>query len=108
MKKYLVLFSILLISCITYSQVTITPYPFEVIESITITVDANSNLTDCNKPITHRRTTINNKNNNYYNEKKILLHYQQDDIDTKHVQQEELFASQEASYDNQEEATYDA
>jgi len=31
-----------------FGQVTITPNPFEVNESITITVDANSNATDCN------------------------------------------------------------
>ena len=39
---------LLFISSITYSQVTITPAIFEVTESITIHLDANSSATDCN------------------------------------------------------------
>ena len=39
---------LLFISFLSFSQVTISPYPFEVNESITITVDENSNATDCN------------------------------------------------------------
>src|SRR5690606_8454409 len=39
---------LLFISFLSFSQVTISPYPFEVHESITITVDENSNATDCN------------------------------------------------------------
>jgi len=39
---------LLFIASITYSQVTITPAIFEVTESITIRLDANSAATDCN------------------------------------------------------------
>lgn len=39
---------LLFIASITYSQVTITPAIFEVTESITIRLDANSSATDCN------------------------------------------------------------
>ncbi|MDG1111557.1 MAG: alpha-amylase family glycosyl hydrolase [Polaribacter sp.] len=39
---------LLFIASITYSQVTITPAIFEVTESITIHLDANSSATDCN------------------------------------------------------------
>ncbi|MFY0630346.1 MAG: T9SS type A sorting domain-containing protein [Flavobacteriaceae bacterium] len=47
MKK--ITFLILLItSFISYGQVVISPSTFEVNQSITITVDTNSNLTDCN------------------------------------------------------------
>ena len=48
MKKYylsILLFGIFIMS---YAQVTITPNPFEVNESITITLNANSTSTDCN------------------------------------------------------------
>lgn len=47
MKK-LFLFSFLIISITSWSQVTIEPFPFAVDEEVTITVDANSNETDCN------------------------------------------------------------
>lgn len=48
MKKiYLVLLCIS-VSFFAFAQVTITPNPFEVNESITITVDINSSATDCN------------------------------------------------------------
>jgi 1,4-alpha-glucan branching enzyme len=48
MKKYYL--SILLIGFIlmSFAQVTINPDPFEVNESITITLDTNSSATDCN------------------------------------------------------------
>ncbi len=46
MKK--VLYLILLISNISYSQVTINPNTFEIDQSITISVDASSTETDCN------------------------------------------------------------
>jgi len=39
---------LLFIASITYGQVTITPAIFEVTESITIRLDANSSATDCN------------------------------------------------------------
>ena len=38
----------LLCSLLSFGQVTITPNPFEVDQSITITVDANSTATTCN------------------------------------------------------------
>jgi len=47
MKK-LLLFSFLIFSIASWSQVTIEPFPFAVDEEITVTVDANSNATDCN------------------------------------------------------------
>ncbi|SDQ55937.1 alpha-amylase family glycosyl hydrolase [Flagellimonas zhangzhouensis] len=47
MKK-LLLFSFLIFSMASWAQVTIEPFPFAVDEEITITVDANSNETDCN------------------------------------------------------------
>ena len=47
MKRTLLLFT-LLTAYIANAQVTITPNPFEVNQSITITVDANSNATNCN------------------------------------------------------------
>ncbi|MBL4905183.1 MAG: alpha-amylase, partial [Flavobacteriaceae bacterium] len=46
MKKIILFF--LFISSIGYSQVTITPNPFSVNQSITITLDANSTATDSN------------------------------------------------------------
>jgi pullulanase/glycogen debranching enzyme len=46
MKKITFLF--LFITSITFSQVTITPSTFEISESITISLDANSTDTDCN------------------------------------------------------------
>ncbi len=46
MKKITLIF--FLITSLTFSQVTITPYPFSVTQSITITIDENSSLTDCN------------------------------------------------------------
>ena len=46
MKKITFLF--LFITSLVYSQVTITPSTFEVTESITISIDANSSTTDCN------------------------------------------------------------
>jgi len=47
MKK-IVLSLMVLMAYIANSQVTITPNPFQINESITITVDANSVATDCN------------------------------------------------------------
>ncbi|MDF0706489.1 alpha-amylase family glycosyl hydrolase [Flagellimonas okinawensis] len=47
MKK-LLLFSFLIFSMASWAQVTIEPFPFAVDQEITITVDANSNETDCN------------------------------------------------------------
>jgi len=47
MKKIL-LSTLLLITHLSNAQVTITPNPFDVDQSITITVDANSAATDCN------------------------------------------------------------
>ncbi len=47
MKKFL-LFVFLLSVLTSWSQVTIEPFPFAVDDEITITVDANSNETDCN------------------------------------------------------------
>lgn len=47
MKKFL-LFGLLLSTVASWSQVTIEPFPFAVDQEITITVDANSNDTDCN------------------------------------------------------------
>ena len=46
MKKITLLF--ILISALSYGQVTITPNPFSVDQSITITIDANSTATDSN------------------------------------------------------------
>ncbi len=46
MKKITFLF--LLITSFGFSQVTISPNPFEINQSITISVDANSTATDCN------------------------------------------------------------
>lgn len=47
MKKNTFLF-ILFITSIGFSQVTITPNPFDISASITISLDANSTATDCN------------------------------------------------------------
>ena len=47
MKKITLLF-LMLFSIISLGQVTITPNPFEVNQSITITVDINSSATNCN------------------------------------------------------------
>jgi len=41
-------FLLLFITSLGFSQVTITPSTFEVTESITISIDANSSATDCN------------------------------------------------------------
>ena len=57
MKKNYIIICFLLFSKIGLSQVTITPNPFEVNESITITVDINSTSTNCN--------TINNPSKVY-------------------------------------------
>lgn len=57
MKKKYIIICFLLFSKIGLSQVTITPNPFEVNESITITVDINSTSTNCN--------TINNPSKVY-------------------------------------------
>ena len=46
MKRVLILFYF--ISSLGYSQLAVSPTPFEVNESITITIDSNSNETDCN------------------------------------------------------------
>ncbi|WP_298880577.1 alpha-amylase family glycosyl hydrolase [uncultured Polaribacter sp.] len=46
MKKITLLF--LFLTSIGFSQVTITPNPFEISQSITISLDANSSATDCN------------------------------------------------------------
>ena len=46
MKKLVLL--LFFISAISYSQVTISPNPFNVNQAITITVDTNSTATDCN------------------------------------------------------------
>mgnify|MGYP006100313133 FL=1 len=46
MKKITLL--LLFITFLGFSQVTITPSTFEITESITISIDANSSLTDCN------------------------------------------------------------
>jgi 1,4-alpha-glucan branching enzyme len=48
MKKFYLSILFLSIAWLSFSQVTITPFPFEVNESITITLDVNSNATDCN------------------------------------------------------------
>ena len=48
MKKLIPYFIVMLCWGFTFGQVTISPYPFEVNQNITITVDANSSLTDCN------------------------------------------------------------
>ncbi len=46
MKKITLLF--LFITSLSFSQVTITPNPFEIDQSITISIDASSNASDCN------------------------------------------------------------
>ena len=48
MKKIYIFTLLAVFSLIGYSQVTITPNPFEVDESITITLNVNSTATDCN------------------------------------------------------------
>ena len=48
MKKKLLPIVLFLLSFATYAQVTISPFPFAIDDSITITVDANSSATDCN------------------------------------------------------------
>ncbi|WP_426431500.1 alpha-amylase family glycosyl hydrolase [Winogradskyella sp. HB-48] len=47
MKKYYILLITFGIFIHSYGQLTITPNPFEVDESITITLDTNSSATDC-------------------------------------------------------------
>ncbi|WP_299102166.1 alpha-amylase family glycosyl hydrolase [uncultured Winogradskyella sp.] len=48
MKKIYLSFLCICLSIFAFAQVTITPNPFEVDESITISVDINSSATDCN------------------------------------------------------------
>ncbi|MBU2927773.1 alpha-amylase family glycosyl hydrolase [Winogradskyella psychrotolerans] len=48
MKKIYLALLCISASLFTFAQVTITPNPFEIDESITITLDINSNDTDCN------------------------------------------------------------
>ncbi len=48
MKKFCLLVLFLSFALLSFSQVTIAPNPFEVNESITITLDVNSSATDCN------------------------------------------------------------
>ncbi|MHA7842339.1 MAG: alpha-amylase family glycosyl hydrolase [Winogradskyella sp.] len=48
MKKYYLTILLIGIFLVSYAQVTITPNPFEVDESITITLNTNSSATDCN------------------------------------------------------------
>ncbi len=48
MKKIYITLLCISVSFLAFAQVTITPNPFEVDESITITVDINSSATDCN------------------------------------------------------------
>ena len=48
MKKFYLSILCIGLSLLTFSQVTITPNPFEIDESITITLDINSSATDCN------------------------------------------------------------
>lgn len=48
MKKFYLIVGLFLWTLASWSQVTITPYPFSVGEEITVTVDANSGDTDCN------------------------------------------------------------
>ena len=48
MKKIYLIILCFSVSLFTFSQVTITPNPFEVDESITITLDVNSTDSDCN------------------------------------------------------------
>lgn len=48
MKKIYLALLCISVSFLAFAQVTITPNPFEVDESITITVDTNSSATDCN------------------------------------------------------------
>ena len=47
MKKILLVF-LILITNFAFAQLTTNPSPFEVNQSVTITIDANSNQTDCN------------------------------------------------------------
>ena len=49
MKKYYLTILLIGIFLVSYAQVTITPNPFEVDESITITLNTNSSATDCNQ-----------------------------------------------------------
>jgi hypothetical protein len=46
MKKITLL--LFFITSLGFGQVTIAPNTFEITESITISIDANSSLTDCN------------------------------------------------------------
>lgn len=46
--KRLLIFSFLICYLLTFGQVTISPSPFEVNQSITVTVDANSSDSNCN------------------------------------------------------------
>jgi 1,4-alpha-glucan branching enzyme len=48
MKKFYVIVLLLAFSLLSFGQVTIAPNPFEVDESITITLNTNSGATDCN------------------------------------------------------------
>src|SRR5690606_36252814 len=48
MKNLYILFGLLLASLSTWSQVTISPYPFGADQEITITVDTANNATGCN------------------------------------------------------------
>ena len=48
MKKFYLSILLIGLTLLTFGQVTITPNPFEVDESITITLNINSNATDCN------------------------------------------------------------
>ncbi|MDH7911934.1 alpha-amylase family glycosyl hydrolase [Winogradskyella sp. SYSU M77433] len=48
MRKIYTLLLLTIFSLLGYGQVTISPNPFEVDESITITLDINSNATNCN------------------------------------------------------------
>lgn len=48
MKKIYLALLCISVSLFTFAQVTITPNPFEIDESITITLDINSSDTDCN------------------------------------------------------------
>ena len=49
MKKFYLLNLFLSFALLSFSQVTIAPNPFEVDESITVTLDVNSSATDCNE-----------------------------------------------------------
>jgi len=48
MKRIYILFLTLFISGLVFGQVTVSPNPFEIDESITITIDENSVATNCN------------------------------------------------------------